>query len=54
MRLVVNHAPEVLLVLAIGLGKSLTFMLGSCLPTARITILIVLLVLLRLDLLRRC
>jgi hypothetical protein len=54
MRLVANNAPEVLLVLATGSGKSLTFMLGSSLPTARTTVLIVPLVLLRLDLLRRC
>jgi superfamily II DNA helicase RecQ len=54
MRLVANNAPEVLLVLATGSGKSLTFMLGSRLPAARTTILIVPLVLLRLDLIRRC
>lgn len=54
MRLVANNAPEVLLVLATGSGKSLAFMLGSCLPRARTTIVIVPLVLLRLDLLRRC
>ncbi|KAK4551266.1 hypothetical protein LTR86_011263 [Recurvomyces mirabilis] len=52
MRLVANHAPEVLLVLATGSGKSLPFMLGSSLPEARTTIVIVPLVLLRLDLLR--
>ena len=34
MRLVANHAPEVLLVLATGSGKSLPFMLGSRLPGA--------------------
>ena len=54
MRLVANHAPEVLLVLATGSGKSLAFMLGSSLPDARTTVVVVPLVLLRLDLLRRC
>ena len=54
MRLVSNHAPEVLLVLATGSGKSLPFMLGSCLLGARTTIVIAPLVLLRLNLLRRC
>lgn len=54
MQLVANHAPEVLLVLATGAGKSVMFMLGSSLPNARTTIVIVPLVLLRLDLLRRC
>lgn len=54
MRLVANHAPEVVLVLATGSGKSLPFMLGSSLPGARTTVVIVPLVLLRLDLLRRC
>lgn len=54
MRLVANHAPEVLLVLATGSGKSLPFMLGSSLSGARTTVVVVPLVLLRLDLLRRC
>jgi len=54
MRLVANRAPEVLLVLATGSGKSLMFMLGSSLPDARTTIVVVPLVLLRVDLLRRC
>ena len=54
VRLVANQAPEVLLVLATGSGKSLPFMLGSSLPGAKTTIVIVPLVLLRLDLLRRC
>ena len=54
MRLVANHAPEVLLVIATGSGKSLPFMLGASLPGATTTIVIVPLVLLRLDLLRRC
>ena len=54
LRLVANHAPEVLLVLATGSGKSLPFMVGSSLPGARATVVIVPLVLLRLDFLRRC
>ena len=54
MRLFANGTPEVLLVLATGSRKSLPFMLGSSLPGARTTIVIVPLVLLRLDLLRRC
>jgi superfamily II DNA helicase RecQ len=54
LRLVANRAPEVLLILATGSGKSLTFMLGSSLPGSRTTIVIVPLVLLRLDLVRRC
>lgn len=54
MRLVANQTPEVLLVLATGSGKSLPFMLGSCLPGAKTTVVVVPLVLLRLDLLRRC
>ena len=54
LRLVANKVPEVLLVLATGSGKSLTFMLGCSLPGARTTIVIVPLVLLRLDLVRRC
>ena len=49
MRLVANHALEVVLILATGSGKSLTFMLGSSLPEARTTVVIVPLVLLRLD-----
>lgn len=49
-----SRTPEALLVLATGSGKSLQFMLGSSLPGARTTIVIVPLVLLRLDLLRRC
>lgn len=54
MRLVAHHTPEVLLVLATGSEKSLPFMLGSSLPGAKTTVVIVPLVLLRLDLLRRC
>jgi superfamily II DNA helicase RecQ len=54
MRLVANRTPEVLLILATRSGKSLPFMLGSSLPGARTTIVIIPLVLLRLDLLRRC
>lgn len=54
MRLVANYVPEVLLILATGSGKSLSFMLGSSLPGARTTIVVIPLVLLRLDLLRRC
>jgi len=46
MRLVANHAPKVLLVLATGSGKSLSFMLRSSLPRARTTIVVVPLVLL--------
>jgi superfamily II DNA helicase RecQ len=53
MRLVANRTLEVLLILATGLGKSLPFMLGSSLPGVRTTIVIILLMLLRLDLLRR-
>ena len=53
MRLVANYAPEVLLVLATRLGKSLAFILRSSLLDARTTVVIVPLVLLRLDLLRR-
>jgi superfamily II DNA helicase RecQ len=54
MRLVANRTPEVLLILATRSGKSLPFMLGSSLLGARTTIVIIPLVLLRLDLLRRC
>ncbi|KAK6442714.1 hypothetical protein LTR95_001030, partial [Oleoguttula sp. CCFEE 5521] len=54
MRLVANHAPEVLIVPATGSGKSLIFLLGSCLPGSRTTVVVIPLVLLRLDLLRRC
>jgi superfamily II DNA or RNA helicase len=46
--------PEVVLVLATGSGKSLTFMLASRLPGAKTTVVIIPLVLLRLDLIRRC
>ncbi|KAF2715885.1 hypothetical protein K431DRAFT_236647, partial [Polychaeton citri CBS 116435] len=51
MCLTANHVPKVLLVLATRSGKSLLFMLRSCLPRARTTIVIVPLVMLRLDLL---
>ena len=54
MRLVANNSPEVLLVMATGAGKSMMFILGSSLPGARTTVVIVPLVLLRLDLIRRC
>jgi len=54
LRLVANRTPEVLLVLATGTGKSLTFMLGCSLPDSRTTIVVVPLVLLRLDLVQRC
>ena len=45
---------EVLVVMATGMGKSLLFQLPSCLPGAGTTVLIVPLVVLRLDLIRRC
>jgi superfamily II DNA helicase RecQ len=54
MRLVVNRTLEVLLILTTGSGKSSPFILGSSLLGARTTIVIIPLMLLRLDLLRRC
>ncbi|KAG9512641.1 hypothetical protein KCU93_g10298, partial [Aureobasidium melanogenum] len=54
LQLVVNKAPEVLLILATGTSKSLAFMLPASLASARTTILIVSLISLRLDLVGRC
>ena len=51
---IVAGAMEVLVVMATGMGKSLLFQLPSCLPGAGTTVLIVPLVVLRLDLIRRC
>ena len=45
---------EVVVVMATGMGKSLLFQLPACLPEAGTTVLIVPLVALRLDLIRRC
>jgi superfamily II DNA helicase RecQ len=53
LRLVANKAPEVLLILATGAGKSLAFLLTASLPGARTTVVVVSLVALRLDLTRR-
>ena len=47
-------APETLLVLATGTGKSLIFQLACSLPGARTTVLVIPLVCLRLDLLDHC
>lgn len=51
---IANRQMEVLVVMATGGGKSLLFQLLCCLPGARTTVLIVPLVVLTLDLLRRC
>lgn len=51
---VVSKAMEVLVVMATGMGKTLLFQLSCSLPGARTTALIVPLVALTLDLLRRC
>lgn len=45
---------EVVVVMATGMGKSLLFQLPACLPEVGTTVLIVPLVALRLDLIRRC
>lgn len=51
---IVSQAMEVLVVMAAGMGKTLLFQLPCCLPGARTTVLIVPLVALTMDLLRRC
>lgn len=45
---------EVVVVLATGMGKSLVFQLPCALPNAGTTVVVVPLVVLRLDLMRRC
>lgn len=51
---IANGSMEVLLVLATGMGKSLCFQLPCSLPESRTTVLIVPLIVLTLDLFRRC
>lgn len=54
IRLIVRSLPEAIIVMPTGSGKTLLYILPSLLPNAQVTVVVIPLVALRHDLLRRC